>query len=290
MNHRIDRPVLIVSSPRAGSTLLFETLAQSPSVCTPGRESHRIIEGIHALHPASRNWYADRLTAADVTPVTNSVLKARFLADLRSRDEDQCFPPSLRMLWKTTRNSLSIPFLRAIWPNAYFIYLYRDPRATISSMLEAWRSEQFVPYPNLPEWEGPPWSLALVPGWRDMNGKPLAEIVAYQWSTATRLTLDDLEALPPGSWCMASYEALVAEPQREIERLCAFVGIGWDRTLTAPLPLSRTTLTLPAPDKWMSNKAEIESITDRIAPVVERARELFARRRAETAQGLDAVT
>lgn len=281
---RIDRPVFIVSSPRAGSTLLFETLAQSPTVFTPGKESHGIIEGIDALHPASRGWDSNRLTAADATPLIASVLETRFLAELRSRDGGQRFPPRVRMLEKTPKNSLRIPFLHAIWPDAYFIYLYRDPRGTISSMLEAWRSGKFVTYPNLPEWDGPPWSLALVPGWRELRGRPLAEIVAHQWSTATQLILDDLEALPPGSWSVASYDALVAEPQREVERLCAFVEIGWDRVLTAPLPLSRTTLTPPATDKWMRNGAEIDTIAGRIAPVAERARELFARPPAQRAR------
>ena len=306
---RIDRPVFLVSSPRAGSTLLFETRAQAPNVFTPGKESHRIIEGIDALHPASRGWESNRLTAADATPMIASVLETRFLAELHARDGSRRFPPRLRMLEKTPKNGLRIPFLRAIWPDAYFIYLYRDPRATISSMLEAWRSGKFVTYPQLPGWEsapvipsdseGPPavareaspmrrslasarddrnaWSLVLVPGWQELIGRPLAEIVAHQWRTATKILLDDLELLPPDSWSVASYDALLAEPQKEIERLCGFVDFEWDRVLTAPLPLSRTTLTKPAPDKWLRNGEEIDSISGSIADVAERARELFAR-------------
>ena len=278
---RIDRPVFIVSSPRAGSTLLFETLAQSPDVFTPGRESHAILEGIDALHPAALGWESNRLTEADAKPLVASVLETRFLTELRSRDGGRRFPPRLRMLEKTPKNSLRIPFLRAIWPDAYFIYLYRDPRATISSMLEAWRSGRFVTYPQLPGWVGPPWSLALVPGWRDLAGKPLHEVAARQWSTATEVLLDDLEALPADSWCVAGYEALVSEPQKEIERLCAFTELHFDRTLTAPLPLSRTTLTRPEPDKWMRNGAEIDAIAPLIEPVSKRAQELFARTPAQ---------
>ncbi|HUP62579.1 MAG TPA: TIGR03032 family protein [Thermoanaerobaculia bacterium] len=274
---RIERPVFIVSSPRAGSTLLFETLAQSPGVFTTGGESHTIIEGIDVLHPAQRGWESNRLTAEDASPIIASVLETRFLAELRARDGSRRLPAQLRMLEKTPKNSLRIPFLRAIHPDAFFIYLYRDPRATISSMLDAWRSGKFVTYPRLPGWEGPPWSLVLVPGWRGVNGKPLEEIVAHQWSEATRIMLDDLESLDAGSWCVASYDALVTEPQKEIERLCAFTELAWDRQLSAPLPLSRMTLTAPAPDKWLRNGEAIDRIADRIAPVAERARELFAR-------------
>ena len=37
---RFDRPIFIVSSPRSGTSLLFETLAQSPGLLTIGGESH----------------------------------------------------------------------------------------------------------------------------------------------------------------------------------------------------------------------------------------------------------
>ncbi|HYC60709.1 MAG TPA: TIGR03032 family protein [Thermoanaerobaculia bacterium] len=277
VRRRIERPVFIVSSPRSGSSLLFETMAQSPTVFTPGGESHVIIEGIDALHPAQHGWDSNRLTAADATPIIASVLETRFLAELRARDGSRRLPTAVRMLEKTPKNSLRVPFLRAIHPDAFFIYLYRDPRATISSMLDAWASRRFVTYPDLPEWDGPPWSLVLIPGWREQRGRPLEEIVAHQWSEATRILLDDLEALPPDSWSVASYDALVAEPQKEIERLCAFVGIGWDHQLTAPLPLSRHTLTEPMPDKWRRHGEQIDRIFDRVQPIADRAHEWFAR-------------
>jgi hypothetical protein len=61
-----------------------------------------------------------------------------------------------------------------------FIYLYRDPRQVLSSMIEAWTSGRFQTYPQLPGWTGPAWSLLLVPGWRAFIGRPLHEIVAAQ--------------------------------------------------------------------------------------------------------------
>ena len=65
---RFDRPIFIVSAPRSGSTLLFETLAQSPELATIGGESHRVIEGITELSMPARNWQSNRLQAADATP------------------------------------------------------------------------------------------------------------------------------------------------------------------------------------------------------------------------------
>ena len=57
---------------------------------------------------------------------------------------------------------------------------------------------------------------------------------------------------------MASYDRLVADPQSEIERICAFAGLSWDRQLAAPLPLSRHTLTSPEPEKWRHNGEELK--------------------------------
>ena len=85
----------------------------------------------------------------------------------------------------------------------------------------------------------------------------LHEIVAQQWATATDILLDDLDTLAPDAWCIASYDRLVADARSEIERICAFVDVGWDRALDAPLPLSRTTLTSPNPEKWRKNAAEL---------------------------------
>jgi hypothetical protein len=274
---RIERPVFIVSSPRAGSTLLFQTLWRSPTVFAPPGESHELIEGIEGLHPAQHGWESNRLTAEEASPAVASEVEARFLAELQARDGSRLLPPRVRMLEKTSKSLLRIPFLRAIYPDALFIVLHRDPRATISSLLDIWRAQTMVSYPELPGWDGPGWTLTLVPGWREMNGKPLEEIVAHQWSEGMRIMLDDLDALDAGSWCVASYEALIADPQKEINRLCAFAGLAWDDQLTAPLPHSHSTWTEPSPDKWRRNGDAIDRIADRIEPVAARARELLAR-------------
>jgi uncharacterized protein (TIGR03032 family) len=272
---RITRPVIIVSSPRSGSSLLFETLARSPDLFTVGGESHQIIEAIPGLRPAAHGWHSNRLDESDATPDHARALHAGFLAQLRDRDGRAPVGP-VRMLEKTPKNSLRVPFLQRVFPDAVFVYLYRDPRETISSMLDAWRSGRFVMYPDLPGWEGLPWSLLLVPGWRDLIGKPLAEVVTTQWATATSILLDDLEALDPDRWCVTSYDRLVTDPQAEMERLCAFAGVRWDVELTGDLPLSRHTLDSPHPDKWMRNAEELEPYWDKVSEVAARAHAVFA--------------
>jgi uncharacterized protein (TIGR03032 family) len=277
---RFARPVFIVSPPRSGSSLLFETLAQSPAVWTVGGESHGVIEGIPALQPGERGWESNRLTAEDARPAVVERLTDAFFLNLRDRDGQRPIAGAedLRLLEKTPKNALRIPFLAAAFPDALFVYLYRNPREAINSIYEAWKSGRFVTYPQLPGWTGPPWSLLLVPGWRELAGRELSEIAARQWAATTERLLDDLEALPSERWCVANYGRLVSEPQAEIERLCGFLGLAWDRELTAPLPLSRHTLTPPEPGKWRRNAAVLDPVFPLAAKAAERALEVFGRR------------
>ncbi len=253
------RPIFIVSPPRSGSTLLFETLMTAPGLVTIGGESHALMESIPTVSPAARDWRSNRLGAADVDASTIRLLRERFRAALRDRDGAPPVAGPVRMLEKTPKNALRIPFLAAAFPEARFIYLYRDPRPTLASMIEGWTSGGFRTYPALPGWTGLDWSFLLTPGWRDLVGQPLNRIVAGQWATTTRILLDDLAGLPPDRWRTIRYEAFLAAPQDEVARLCASLDIGWDRRLGDSLPLARHTVSAPNADKWRIHAAAIDA-------------------------------
>lgn len=261
-----DRPVIVVSSPRSGSTLLFETLAQAPGLFSPGGESHWLIEDVPGLAPAERGWRSNRLTAEDATPERVEQLAAAFHGALRDRDGRPA-QGRVRMLEKTPKNALRVPFFDAAFPDALFVYLYRDVRQTLGSMIEAWASGAFATYPELPGWRGYPWSLLLVPGWEELSGQPLPAVVARQWTITTETLLDDLAGIPRGRVRALDHGEFLADPQPTMERLAGRLGLGWDRSLDAPLPLSRTTLSRPASDKWRRFESHIETVW----PLVEKA-------------------
>lgn len=272
-----DRPVFIISPPRSGSTLLFEILAKAPRLFTIGDESHALIEGLQGLHPRDHDYASNRLDAAAATPALTEELRRRFLAELRDRHGHASEQRPLRLLEKTPKNALRVPFLAKIFPQAQFVYLYRDPRQTLSSMIEAWESGRFRTYPKLPGWKGLPWSLLLVPGWRDLDGRPLQEIVAAQWNTTTRILLDDLESLPPGRCHVARYDALLADPATEVARLCGALEFDRDRPLDGALPLSRYTVSEPASDKWQRHADLIEPVLPGLQTTIDRAERFAAR-------------
>lgn len=282
-----ERPVFLLSSPRSGSTLLFQTLIRAPDAYSIGGESHALLETVPGLHPAQRGWSSNRLLADDLTPAIGAEITKRLRANLRDRHGHAA--PScgrVRLIEKTPKNSIRVPFLRALFPDALCVFLYRDWRQTLSSMIEAWTSGRFVTYPRLPQWPSPAWSLLLVPEWQRLKGRPVAEIVAHQWSTALTILLDDLEAIPSDRVVALDYQDLVATPDETMQRLATRLDLGWDLRLEGALPLSATTVSPPSADKWRRHEREILAVAPIVSTADARAR-AFLKRRALHAQGCD---
>ena len=252
---RLKRPLFIVAAPRSGSTLLFETLAVTPQLHTLGGEAHWLVESIEALRPGAPGVDSNRLVADQAQGgVAQRVLEGVLghLHDSQGRAASAP-PEEIRLLEKTPKNALRIPFFNAIFADARFIFLWRDPRENLASIIEAWASGHWTTYTQLPEWDGP-WSLLLPPEWRALRGRPREEIAAYQWDCTNRIVLDDLGQLDPERWTSLRYSDLVSQPRETIERLCDFAGLEFDAALaqraSSPLPLSRYTQTPPAEEKW----------------------------------------
>lgn len=269
-----NRPVFILSPPRSGSTLLFETLVQASGLYSIGGESHQIIEGMPQLHPAGRNFDSNALSEADATPEISAILRKNFFDALRDRDGRPAGSRPVRIIEKTPKNTLRISFLNKVFPEAQFIYLYRDPRQVISSMIEAWGVDRFQMYASA----GLKWAMVLIPGWRDLVGLPVEQIVARQWAVTTESVLDSLEPLPPERWCALRYEDFLAAPQAETSRICAWADWTWDRSLGAELPPSRYTLSAPEPRKWEKNIARIDEVRHLFEAQQQRAEAVVRRR------------
>ncbi len=265
----VPAPIFIVGAPRSGASRLSGMLSRVPGVVRI--DDRNWIDACPGLDAGQRGHDSHRLVLRDAT----SELKQAIVDGLapRLRPVDGRAPV---LLDAAPRNALRVPFLSAIFPAARFVYLFRDVRETLSGMLDAWSSGNYVTCPTLPDWDGPPWSLLLTPGWRESRGRPLAEVVARQWSTCTRLLLDDLEALDPEAWCVTSYDRVLETPQPELARLCAFLGLPLD-----PVPVrvgtGRSAASSPAPETWRHHADRLASVVHLVAEQSDRARALFAR-------------
>jgi len=265
----LRRPVIIVAAPRSGSTFLFETLSRAAGFATIGGESHGVFEGVPRLRPGVGDLDSNRLTEKHLNERIRQRLYGSFEELVQDRD-GRAPQAGMRLLEKTPKNALRIPFLTALFPDASFIYLYREPMANISSIMEAWRSGRFVTYHILPNWSGD-WSLALPPGWMQMRGRPLAELAAFQWQAINQQVVQDLDQLERRRWIAVSYDNLAGNTRGEVTRLLDFTDMPWDehleRYLGQPnLPLSRYTVTAPAGEKWRKNEKELMTVFGVVNP------------------------
>ncbi|HIN82885.1 MAG TPA: sulfotransferase [Chromatiales bacterium] len=277
-------PVIIVSAPRAGSTLLFELMSQAKGLWTVGGESHPVFMTQPHLRAENASFDSGRLTKAHAEGETAHKIRAGFLTLLVDRDRKRYMtmdpsarPSAFRFLEKTPRNALNIPFLCEVFPDARFIFLHRDPRENIASIMEAWtagRQGGFVTFPGLSGWKRGDWCLLLPPGWRELNDASIAEIAAFQWRRSNEIILDDLQNLPESRWMSLSYSDLIASPKASMERICGFCDLSIDDRLAGlvaeRLPLSSTTMTPPDPDKWRKHEAEIMAVLPTLGSLISR--------------------
>ena len=108
-----------------------------------------------------------------------------------------------RRLENEPENALRIPRLAAEYPAACFIYVYRDPRHNIASMIEAQTSA----------------------------GRSRVDNAVAQWERVNRQILEDLASLSADTWTATTYEALCKNPVSELARLARFAGITLDDSM-----------------------------------------------------------
>ncbi len=273
-----DRPVVILAAPRSGSTLLFETLKESSDFWTIGGESHGIFERINRFNPMTRFCDSNALYAEDSIPQIIDQMRVWFYQKLRDtqgrhiQSVQGTLSSAPRFLEKTPKNALRVSLLNAIFPDALFIYLYRNPRENISSMMEAWQSGRFVTYASLPG-RGKPWSLLLPPGWQSYHDAPLEQITAFQWQAANEAILHELAKLDRNRWMAVSYGQQVNSPATTVRTICDFCDVSASGILEAlssgQSKLSRYTVTAPSTDKWRSNAAALGRVLPGLTDTIE---------------------
>ena len=273
-----DRPVVILAAPRSGSTLLFETLAASSDFWTIGGEGPGIFERISRFNPTTKFCDSNALFAADSIPQANEQIRTWYYQKLRDskgrgiQSMQGTLNGPLRFLEKTPRNALRVSLLNDIFPDALYIYLYRNPRENISSMMEAWQSGRFVTYPSLPG-RGKPWSLLLPPGWQSYHDASIEKIAAFQWRATNEAILNELTKLERSRWMAVSYGQQVHSPAATMQAICDFCDVSAGAILeglsSGESKLSRYTVSPPSADKWHTNAAALSRVLPDLKDTIE---------------------
>ena len=181
----------------------------------------------------------------------------------------------IRLLEKTPENCLRLPFLLALFPDARVLYLTRDGRANVNSLIEGWQQPYLfpgyrVPEPlHIPNYRRERWAFTLIPGWRDLTAAPLEEICAWQWIQCNNAVLAHRAATQEQvPYLTIRYEDLVADPGPVLAEVAGFLGLDFEHDLArfaARLPRVNV-VTAPGQEKWRTQNPEA---IGRILPLIE---------------------
>jgi hypothetical protein len=155
------------------------------------------------------------------------------------------------VLEKTCANSLRIPFILSIFPNAKFIYIKRNGYDVIGSAKLRWQSQfslkyvlkklRYVPVLDI-LFYGTRYIISYLnrffskesshkfwgpkyPGiYSDLENKSLIEVCALQWAACTKIAHDDLSKLPNHQVIEINYEDFVKNPSGQLSKLIGFIS------------------------------------------------------------------
>jgi hypothetical protein len=190
-----------------------------------------------------------------------------------------------RVLDKTCINVMRVPYLHRLFPDARFIYIHRDGRDNISSMMEGWRHDghfalakflgRFPDDVRINGGEFREWSFFLPPGWRDYNNAGLEEVCAFQWMTANRMALDAGKDLSATQWIRLRYEDIFDRPVEMFREVFERLDLPFEDAVKSrcqTLNARPTSIVKGAPRKrkWKEHNPEaIERIVPVIRPLME---------------------
>ncbi len=231
-------PVVILGAARSGTNMLRDALTGLPGFGTwPCDEIDPVWRHLNL------DWPDDEIPPARATePVRDWIRKA---FSRRARKSGARF-----LVEKTCANTLRVPFVAKILPEARFIHIVRDGRAVTLSASRRWTGKtplgytlakaRFVPLADLPAhsarflrnslrimakkpkatW-GPRFS-----GMREMaaGGAPLETICATQWARSVTAATMSLGDMPADRVLTLRYEEVTRTPAEALRQVADFLG------------------------------------------------------------------
>lgn len=227
----------VIGAPRSGTKIFRDTLGAGGSVAT----SDHPLEEVWSIGREDTDH--DQYEADDVTPEIREKIREAFREKLES---------NRIYVEKNVRNSLRVPYIRAVFPRAKFIHIVRDGRDAIASLRTRWRNPiDWDYYLSLRSLRLSPrdivyYSVRL--GWKfvrrllkgeshvdvwgphypglreDLRERTLFEVCVRQWKYCVEQARDE-GARDEDSYFEFRYENLVENPADVLAPLSEFVGL-----------------------------------------------------------------
>lgn len=226
---QVERPIFVVGCSRAGTTLVYKTFSESAEVGSLQKETHDFWASLHPLD--ARNWSTHALAASDACEGDRAAVGRYFFRETGRR----------RFVDKSNQNGLCVPYLHALFPDAHFVYVKRNPGDNIHSLIEGWRrAEQFATWSaDLPVSVAVDggrftrWCFFLAEGWRDLVDQPIEDVCAFQYRAMNEAILSARIAVPSGQWTEICYEELLQDPVEGFSRAFTSAGLAFDARVRA---------------------------------------------------------
>lgn len=280
----LEAPFFVVGCGRSGTTIVYELLCEHPDLAWFSNHAERLpafphlealtrLWGIGALRhsrsrlatrPVEGHALWDRsgprearhrnapLTAADVDAEHATRVKEIVAAHVR-------YHRGRRFINKNTRNSRRVLYLDAIFPDAKFLHVIRDPRAVVASLLAVhW-------WPDLPLW----WSENRTPRALAADGATPEAVAAEHWVRSVERLLADARCLPSSRYLEIRYEAFTESPRAVLSRICEFAGLSLSPRIAESVR-RRTIASQNVKYKSQLGEEELRTVERIVAPLADR--------------------
>lgn len=237
---RRSETLVIIGAGRSGTNMLRDLLCGMPGVGSwPCDEINYI------WRHGNRHAATDEFPASAATETVRRYIRGSFDAMRRRLGAEL-------LVEKTCANSLRVPFVDAVLPEARYVFIVRDGRDVVASAAKRWTAPldlgyiaakaRFVPASDIPYYASRYLAnrvaRVLRPDRRLASWGPrfegmqqigqehgLAALCAAQWSRCATLADDALAKVRGDRILRVRYEDFVLRPREEAQRLAAFAGV-----------------------------------------------------------------
>jgi len=236
----MTQPIIIIGAARSGTKYLRDILALAPNARKVPYDINYIWRFGMEKHPD------DALPAQLITADKIAFIRANIHRLAKTGQKED-----IRLLEKTVGNTLRVPVVEAVFPNALYIHLIRDGRAVTESAMRMWQEPpnwrklfeklRGIPLRNISYafWffgnfitgifagrgGGKIWGPRY-PGLTEdvASERDLTEICARQWTISVDTALKDLAEIPQDRQISIRYDELVSGTDKLTE-ICDFCGL-----------------------------------------------------------------
>ncbi len=232
------QPVIIIGAPRSGTNMLRDILTSFDGIGTwPCDEINYIWRHGNVRHPS------DEIPATNASPTVKKYIRKRFDVIAKAHNFEV-------VVEKTCANSLRVPFVDQVIPDAKYIFIYRDGIDTTGSAKLRWTAKldmpyilekaRFVPMADLPyyairylwarvyrflshEKRLAFWGPALDNMQEILQQHTLNEICALQWQRCVDKAEQTFSSMPENKVIRIRYENFVHHPAEDLIRILSFM-------------------------------------------------------------------